>query len=427
MSRLVRREEGLALIAVLAFMALAIPLITGGLALASTLSIDSRVKTRIARDLYSLLGATQHSIYRIVYEDGYADGLTAGVEDSYDIALNGETVTVTVLKLSDPPGNSPPASADSSRKLQALKTVDPVSAAPYSLTTFTYTITVENRDDQSENLNKVRDGLPPGFSYVSGSTSGVTLADPSISIKESEPGGPTYEELTWNLAPLSITLQPEESAVLVFQADASVAEGNYCNIAWAEPGGEKTSSGATALVAVGQPPNGLCPGQAVAVTKTVEPAVVSADASADFIYTISIENTGASAVTMKRVRDLLPEGFLYAVGSTGGTVTADDPSTTMQQGQQRLTWDFNPGHGIAPGVTETITFTASGQVAAGDYWNEVWVTLDEFSHSVYTWPTSIVRAMGVLQTTATSGDGTASSEVWVGTDSYIVQGLEVTR
>jgi uncharacterized repeat protein (TIGR01451 family) len=412
---------------VLAFMALAIPLVTGGLALASTLSIDSRVKNRIARDLYSLLGATQHSVYRIVYEEGYTDGLTPGVEDSYDITLNGETVTVTVMKLSDPAGNPPPPSADSSRKLQVLKTVDPATAAPYSLTTLTYTVTVENRDDQSENLQKVRDGLPPGFSYVSGSTSGVTLADPTIKIKQSEPGGPTYEELTWNLSSLQITLQPGESAVLVFQADASVAEGNYCNTAWAEPGGEKTSTGATALVAVGEPPTNLCPGQAATVTKTVQPAIVPADTPTDYTYTITIENTGASAVTLERVRDLLPEGFLYTAGSTGGTVTSEDPAMTMQQGRQRLTWDFNPEPSIAPGVTETIVFTVNAQATAGEYWNEVWVTLDEFSHAVYSWPTSVVKAMGVMQTTATRGDGTASSEVWVGTDSYIVQGLHVTH
>ena len=41
------------MVTVLAFMALSVPLRTGALALATTLSVDSRVKTGIAKSQYS--------------------------------------------------------------------------------------------------------------------------------------------------------------------------------------------------------------------------------------------------------------------------------------------------------------------------------------------------------------------------------------
>ena len=47
MRRPLAGEGGAALLITVAFMALAVPLITGALGLASTLSIDSRVKARI--------------------------------------------------------------------------------------------------------------------------------------------------------------------------------------------------------------------------------------------------------------------------------------------------------------------------------------------------------------------------------------------
>ena len=60
---------------------------------------------------------------------------------------------------------------------------------PSTLTTFTYTITVENQDDQPGKVNKIHDELPAGFSYVLGSTTGVTQDDPVINA----------QHLEWNL------------------------------------------------------------------------------------------------------------------------------------------------------------------------------------------------------------------------------------
>ena len=180
MRALLRRQDGVGLVMVLAFMGLTVPLVTAALGLATTLSIDSRVKTGILKSQYSVLAGTQYALYRLIYEDGYIEGLQTGVVDSFSITINGTDVTVAVLNTSEPPGVPPPPPADNSRRLQATKTVNPVTASPSVLTTFSYAITVENLDDQPERLRKVHDRLPPGFVYLASTTSGVTMDDPVI-------------------------------------------------------------------------------------------------------------------------------------------------------------------------------------------------------------------------------------------------------
>ncbi len=416
--RLLHGEEGVAIIMALAFMVLAVPLVISALGLASTLSIDSRVKTGILKSQYSGVAGAEHALHRLLYEDGYAQDLETGVSDEYTITLNGEDVDISVLKLGEPVTSVGPPPADDSRRLQAQKVVTPTTADANTLTTFTYTITATNRDDDPSPLRKIKDLLPSGFSYVAGTTSGVTTNDPSIS----------GQELTWNLAYLSITLQPGDSVTLIFDAQASVPEGNYCNEAsWVEPGDDNSTTGMTALVKVGSPPDNLCQGAAATLTKTL--AQKSAPGETLFIltYTITIENIGNVTLNMSRLRDLLPEGFSYVSGSTSGDITSDDPASMMWQGRNRLTWDFNPDVQFQPGETRTLAFDVEAIVEPGFYWNEVWATFDEFGYTYYTWPSAAVEAMAVYQITATDGESTVSLEVWLGFDSYIVKRWEISR
>ena len=206
-----------------------------------------------------------------------------------------------------------------------------------------------------------------------------------------------------------------------------MAEGNYCNEAWVEPGGDKTTSGQTARVQVGSPANNLCGGQAVEVFKSVDPNIAPGDTSATYTYTITIENVGSAVLNMGQVRDLLPTGFLYLAGSTAGDLTVAYPADTMFQGRQRLDWVFDPKLSLTPGQKASLIFEADATAAAGDYWNELWVTLDEFSYSVYTGPTAVVNVMSVTETSATDGIHTVSSEVWVGTTSHIIDEWNISR
>ncbi len=420
-----KRQQGIGLLLALAFMAVALPLVTGALALASSLSIDSGVKERILKRQYSLLGASQHSFYRLAYEVGYVEGLLTGMADTYTIELNGETITVNVTKVTDGAGAPPNPKSDNARRLQAYKAVIPTAASPGVLTTFAYTITVRNQDDEAEQVTKIHDALPPGFTYVAGSTSGVTTNNPAISTHDD--GFGVYKELVWNLAPLHITLQPGEQVMLTFQAQATPVQGNYCNKAWAEPGGELTSTGLTARITVGLPASTLCPGEVATVQKAVQPSIAAGGVQTTFTYTVTLNNIGTQGLSLSKLRDSLPPGFLYVAGSTSGNLTTANPNTTMQQGRQRLDWNFSPEYTLGAGQARTLSFQARAQVAAGYYWNEVWATFDELDYSVYTWPTAMVRVMGVAKTSVTDGEYTADSEVWVEAGDYAVAYWSITR
>ena len=160
--RVRHRQRGNATIMVLAFMALAIPLITSSLGLASTLSIDSRVKTGITLSQYAAIAGGQHGTYRVLYESGYLESLQPDVPDEYTVNINGRDVTVTVVKLDDdlslpsvPPGPN-------SRVFRASKVVSPTTVLADTLTTYTYTATITKRDRNGAEDHPDLGRLSPG-------------------------------------------------------------------------------------------------------------------------------------------------------------------------------------------------------------------------------------------------------------------------
>ena len=79
-----------------------------------------------------------------------------------------------------------------------------------------YTITINNPSLGAITLDTITDSLPAGFSYMPGSTTGVTTADPGIA----------GQDLTWS-GPF---LVPAASSVcLQFNATASLTPGDYFN------------------------------------------------------------------------------------------------------------------------------------------------------------------------------------------------------
>ena len=354
---------------------------------------------------------------QLAYETGFNDSLVTGVPVEYSVTLNGQQVTTTVTKLSSVVGDPPPPNFDNSRTHQTSVLVTPSTAVPDVSSQFTYTVSVENRGDKSKALNLIYDELPPGFSYLPVSTTGITTSEPSI----------TGSLLTWDISSEGISLEPGQTVYMYFMVEASVAEGTYCTEAWVEPGGTKTSSGKTALVTVGSPANSLCSGPAVSVSKVVDTGLVLGGEATTFTYTITIDNIGNVALNMSKIRDRLPVDFLYVVGTVGGDITGAEPSTMIQQGAQRLDWNFAPDYEIPSGETRTLTFDASATVPAGDYFNEVWLTIDEFTDTIYTWPTALVQIMSATETTAQSGGISATGEVWANDGSYVTNKWKISR
>ena len=401
--RLPQDEHGSAMIVVLAFLVFVIPAVTAALSFVSTASTVSGAQTRSAIAQYTSTGGIEHGLYRIVHEAGYADGLVLDASDLYTVLINGRTVNVSVTKLSATVHDPPPSTYNSKQRLYAEKVVTPETASPSTLTTFTYTITVTNGDETEKGINQVVDELPTGFSYVAGTSTGLTTSDPSIS----------GQELEWDVASMGIDLAPDESVVLSFDAQASVPEGVYCNEAWVRPGGESTSSGKTATVTVGSPSSGVCDDTAVAVSATVDPDSVIAGIATTFAFAVVIDNIGSTDVGVSEVRDLLPAGFLYVASSTAGDLTAQEPDTKFHQGRQRLTWTFSPSVTIPSGESRTLLLEADATLAPGRYGSELRVTVDELASAILLQEAAPVDVLGPILIEASDGNATASMLVWV--------------
>lgn len=82
------------MIHVVGFMALALPILFGGLQLAGTLSIDSQIKNDIAKAQYTEIGALEYAHWLLADEERLDrwQSKTGGQET---IELNGHEITIT--------------------------------------------------------------------------------------------------------------------------------------------------------------------------------------------------------------------------------------------------------------------------------------------------------------------------------------------
>lgn len=410
---------------VLAFMALAVPLVTVSLSLSSTLNIDSQNKTKDLKSEYSVLAGSQYALHRLVHEPGFIASLQPGVPALYPLTFNGKDLTVTVLKHSSV--SQPPPSGSMS-PLHATKTVTPTSTPANTLTTYTYTITVQNQGTDPAPLTKVQDGLPSGFTYVNGSTTGLTTQNPTVTVKQNGVGGTTYDQLTWDVTALGLVVQPSAQVTLSFQARASAPTGNYCNTAWVEPGGLQTGSAPTAKIRVGSPSTTYCEGEIAIINKTVSPAVAPSHTTTTFSYSITIQNVSTSTIGAWWIIDILPPGFTYVSGSTSGNITTLNPTFIWTSGgRQYLNWIFLFKKNISPGQTKTLNLQARANPSQGFFQNEVWVFFDGFSNYSYSWPTAPVTVEDFIEVTVDDGETLVSSRAWFNGTEYTQEHWSIIR
>lgn len=189
--------------------------------------------------------------------------------------------------------------------LSTSKTADSAASAPGA--TNGYTITVSNPTASAVTLNSISDALPAGFTYVAGSTTGATTANPTIS----------GQTLTW-LGPF--TVPSSGSVSLHFNVVVATAPGEYLNNASAD-------AGATAVA-----PTGPTAKITVSGTSAADLAVAKADApdpvtiGENVTYTITVTNNGPDTATGVTVTDPLPAGSALvsasaSQGSCSGTTT----------------------------------------------------------------------------------------------------------
>ena len=160
-----------------------------------------------------------HSLFLSIFDQG---------DDIFDSAVFLDRLVVARIP---PEGCLRGATVLSATKITSTPVVAPGGTA-------VYTITIDNSGDAAETLNTINDTLPAGFSYVTGSSSVLTTADPTV----------LGQDLTWN-GPFS--LAAHGSAVLTFSATASATPGDYLNNAGATaPTLPVTPTGPTAKVTV---------------------------------------------------------------------------------------------------------------------------------------------------------------------------------
>ena len=374
MKNLLRRQEGaLGMILVIGFMALAVPLITASLFLSSALSRDSQVKTDILKRQYAALGIGEYVNYLVsspALWDAWKSNNQTQSPGTYQetVTIDSQDTIFTVSSLANPPGN-PPALEIS--QLTPILTVNPTGVSAGD--TVTFTVTVNNQGTELEDLSIVSAGLPPGFSYVQGSTTGVATLDPTeTTLGALSDDTPDYPLLTWDLTSLGVGPQPGQSVVLNFQAVVADEDGNFCALAWTGASGGEPSTGSTAQVTIGEADD-PCVENLLQVTTTVDKQVIPNDGVTTYLYTYStnIKNVGTESQHLTGFRDVLPVGFDYKINSTSGDLTSNNPvSTLLTDARWQLDWTFSTPIEIQAGVTKSLVFQAEALVAKGNYSSE---------------------------------------------------------
>jgi len=159
-----------------------------------------------------------HSLFLSIFDQG---------DDIFDSAVFLDRLVISRIP---PEGCVRGATVLSAAKITSTPIVAPGGTA-------VYTITIRNSGDLAETLTAIGDTLPAGFSYVTGSSSVLTTADPAVS----------GQNLSWS-GPF--VLPAHGSGVLTFSATASTTPGDYLNNAGATSALPVTPTGPTAKVTV---------------------------------------------------------------------------------------------------------------------------------------------------------------------------------
>ena len=225
-SPLTGAKGGVAILLALALMAFGVPVITAALSLASTLAIDSQVKTRILDRHYCGVGEDEFVRYLALDGARFQAWLAANPDpnDPGTIAFCDALIPLTITQ-GPSPGSSPNYSFQEIQS--AFKEVTPNQALANILTTFTYTITLKNQGTGTISLEKIIDCLPPLFQYSNNTTTGsITSSNPTIAVGAGDTHcGDEPDQLTWVLSP-GINIAAQEVKTLTFKAHGDTARRN---------------------------------------------------------------------------------------------------------------------------------------------------------------------------------------------------------
>jgi len=206
----------------------------------------------------------------------------------------GSSVTYSQITAFSPEGSVP---------LSMTKTADDASVAAGG--SDGYTITIANPNDGSAEMSTIVDDLPAGFSYVNGSTTGLTTSDPSVE----------GQQLTWSG---TFVVPGTGTASLHFGVTAASASGDYFNSASGTASGFAVApTGPTAEVTVtgGE-------GADVGVSMSAQPGTVSPGATVLF-HSEVVNNGPEGATDVQFGDDISSNGSIVSATSSQGSCSID--------------------------------------------------------------------------------------------------------
>lgn len=333
---------------------LAVPVSYGSSKVAGQFARGSQTYDEVMKSEYSANAGIEYALWEIMHVPSFDSSLTlANPTGNLSLTTNGQNVDVTVTKIFGAGGGLV------GQGIIPSKTVSPTTASVDTLTTFTYTIKVKNAGTEDVTLKDVTDYLPPRFSYVSNSTTGLTNAEPAVSTNDGLlMCGDRPPRVRWDVENLNIIMAPDEELTLTFQASGTLPAGTYYNQArvryesWWDNNliYVYTPYSAPVTVGGGTPKCGF--NLSVLATKTVEPTETEVEVETEFTYTISLENVSSGTRYVCEIDDLLPPEFTYVTGSADdypANVSLSEPVLTFEPTHQR--WLMRWGDGTTPLVT----------------------------------------------------------------------------
>lgn len=206
----------------------------------------------------------------------------------------------------------------------------------------TYTITLTNSGAISASATSVQDTIPAGFSYVAGTSTGLTTTNPGI----------LGQTLTWSG---NWTISPGASAQLAFNVKSPTASGTYYNQAQVSGSNFSTAvTGDTAAVKVTAP--------LMMLTKSVDQGTVLP--AGQLLYQTRYRNLGDAQAVNFVISDPLPAGTGYLTGSMkiGGPASSYSTATPLTDDS-----GDDAGTYVSGNVVFTIPLVApdDGQAAMG--------------------------------------------------------------
>jgi uncharacterized repeat protein (TIGR01451 family) len=259
----------------------------------------------------------------------------AGISWPFALAA-GQTLTFSHATTFSPTGK---------QALETTKTADAGSSSPGAQNG--YTITISNPNPDAVTLNSITDTLPAGFSYVAGSTTGATTANPTVS----------SQLLTW-AGPFTV---PAEGSVSVhFNVTVSSTPGEYFNDASGEAANGYTvlPSGPTARIEV------VASSADLSLTKSDSPDPVTV--GQELTYTITVSNAGPDAAQNVSVTDTLPAGVTFGSASASQGTCSGTATVTCSLGTIAASGSATVTIKVTPTAAGTLSNTASVSSTTAD-------------------------------------------------------------